>query len=60
MGYTSKELDEDMTLADQTLILALEAPKQEQEIQKMATAFAIAFGGKKSNPEGVKTNGRTR
>lgn len=57
MGYTSKELDEDITLADQQLILTLEAPKQEYEIQKMATSIAMAFGGKKDTKE-VNKDGR--
>jgi hypothetical protein len=57
MGYTSKQLDEEITLADQQLILALEAAKQEYEINKIAAAVAMAFGGKKSSGE-VKQDGR--
>jgi hypothetical protein len=49
MGYTSRELDEDITLADQQLLLVLEAPKQEYEMQKTAAAIAMAFGGKKKD-----------
>jgi hypothetical protein len=52
MGYTSKELDEDITLSDQQLLLTLEAPKQEYEIHKTAAAVAMAFGGKKDNSGG--------
>jgi hypothetical protein len=52
MGYTSKQLDEEITLADQQLLLTLEAPKQEYEINKTAAAVAMAFGGKKDNSGG--------
>jgi hypothetical protein len=60
MGYTSRELDEDITLADQQLLLALEAPKQEYEIQKIAAAVAMAFGGKKDSGEVNRNAGNTR
>jgi hypothetical protein len=63
MGYTSKQLDEDITLADQQLLLALEGPKQEYDMQKMAASVAMAFGGKKTDSGEVKkdaTTSRTR
>jgi hypothetical protein len=62
MGYTSKELDEDITLADQQLLLTLEGPKQEYDMQKMAASVAMAFGGsKKTDVSGeVKKDARRR
>jgi len=59
MGYTSRELDEDITLADQQLLLTLEAPKQEYDMHKTAAAVAMAFGGAKKDKSGdVNKDGR--
>jgi hypothetical protein len=47
MGYTSKQLDEEMTYKDIELILTLEGLREEREMKKMASSIAMAFGGGK-------------
>jgi len=48
MGFTSKQLDEEMTYKDIELLLVLEGAREEREIKKSAAAIAMAFGGSKS------------
>jgi len=48
MGYSSKQIDEELTHKDIELILTLEALREEREIRKIASAIAMAFGGGKS------------
>lgn len=43
MGYTSKQLDEEMTFNDTQLLLALHAAEEEMEMKKIAAAVAMVF-----------------
>ena len=49
MGYTSKQIDEELSYKDIELILTLEALREEREIRKSAAAIAMAFGGSKGD-----------
>jgi hypothetical protein len=55
MGYTSRDIDENLYYKDIELIITLEGMREEREIRKTASAVAMAFGGSKS---GDNKNGR--
>jgi hypothetical protein len=57
MGYTSKQIDEELFYKDIELIIILEGLREEREIKKLAAGVAMAFGGSKS---GDNKNGRRR
>lgn len=48
MGYTSKQLDEELTISDQQLIFLLESTRQEYEMKKMAASISMALGGRQN------------
>lgn len=48
MGFTSKQLDEEMNYKDIELLLALEGVREERDIKKTASAVAMAFGGSRT------------
>lgn len=54
MGYTSKQLDQEMWLSDIELILTLEGHREELNMKKRAASIAMAFGPAKEK----KQNGR--
>jgi hypothetical protein len=54
MGYTSKQLDQEMWFTDIELILTLEGHREELNMKKRAASIAMAFGPAKEK----KQNGR--
>jgi len=49
MGYTSRQLDEDIWLSDQQLLLTLESARLDRDTQRISSAVAMAFGASKES-----------